>query len=114
MVTRGWLAGSVSDREGHSCVGTRSGCCKGSALCESVRLSVLSRILLNGEMLAQVSRYPLRVPVRIMPGSRRQQAVHQDRFIQQGAALLAGLGLCISSFSLKKLSAMPHKPRRLI
>ncbi|XP_042876727.1 uncharacterized protein LOC122256251 isoform X2 [Penaeus japonicus] len=70
--------------------------------------------LLNGEMLAQVSRYPLRVPVRIMPGSRRQQAVHQDRFIQQGAALLAGLGLCISSFSLKKLSAMPHKPRRLI
>ncbi|XP_047481406.1 uncharacterized protein LOC125033824 isoform X3 [Penaeus chinensis] len=70
--------------------------------------------LFYGEMLAQVSRYPLRVPVRIMPGSRRPQAVHQDRFIQQGAALLAGLGLCISSFSLKKLSAMPHKPRRLI
>ncbi|KAG7175735.1 hypothetical protein Hamer_G009737 [Homarus americanus] len=65
-------------------------------------------------MLAHVSRYPLRMPMRMLPGSRGGQPTHQDRFILQGAAVLVGLGLCISSFSLKKLSAMPHKPRRLI
>ncbi|XP_064089293.1 uncharacterized protein LOC135203495 isoform X2 [Macrobrachium nipponense] len=68
--------------------------------------------LLFGDMLAQVSRYPLRVPMRIATGGNGP--VQGDRVIQQGAALLVGLGLCISSFSLKKLSAMPEKPRRLL
>ncbi|XP_045585347.1 uncharacterized protein [Procambarus clarkii] len=70
--------------------------------------------LLYGDMLAHMSRYPLRLPMRMIPGGRGGQTMHQDRFIGSGAAILVGLGLCISSFSLKKLSAMPDRPTRLI
>lgn len=69
--------------------------------------------LLFGDMFAQASRYPLRVPMGIMKASG-SPGVQGDKFIKQGVALLVGLGLCISSFSLKKLSAVPMKPKSLI
>jgi len=62
-----------------------------------------------------LARVPIRIPLRMVQESNALRAAPRyGRRFQKGEALLVGIGLSISSFSLKQLSTEPSKPSGLL